>query len=87
MVLTLGLSWGVWGAILWPDKEWSPTLHAVQGLAYNYQPNGTRPGKAYKPFPFGNFALSDPYKARLQLFMIKCDLRKEAVDFEAVAYF
>ena len=88
MVLTLGLSSGVWGAILWPRKERSPTLHAVQGVAYNYQPNGIRPGKAftiYKPFPFGNFALSGPDKARRYLFVIKCDLRKEAVDFEAVA--
>ena len=33
---------GVWGAILWHCKEWSPTLHAVQGVAYNYQPNGKR---------------------------------------------
>ena len=79
---------GVWGAILWPFKEWSLTTTQLKDWRTNHHPNGIRPGKAftiYKPFPFGSFALSGPDKARRYLFVIKCDLRKEAVDFEAVA--
>ena len=60
MALTLGLSWGVWGAILWPIKEWSPILRRCI-FDDNHQPNGI----AHKsPFTYIYSQLQSGYSFR-----------------------